>query len=156
MIYVGFSRPIKFKLFSFLIRVFQYWSAYSHAYIRFYDEYTERWIIFEASHGEVHLITDKNWSGNNIKVKEVGFDLSDKYRRELIKFAIDNLQKPYSIKNILSIFINRITGFRMFADGPKAFICSELIALALDNKITLRKPLDLVTPKDLYEAVSRG
>ena len=152
VIYVGFSRPIKWKLFSSLIMLFLN-TSYSHVYLRFYDAYTAKWIIFEASHGEVHLIEESNWKQNNIIVRESSFELDEKHRREVIRFAIDNLQKPYSIKNIFGIVFYQIFGKRILTDGHKAFICSELIALALDNKIQFKKPLDLVTPKDIWNAV---
>ena len=153
MIYVGFSRPSKFKIVSSLIMMWQGFTKYSHVYLRFYDEYTSKWVIFEASHGEVHLIEWGNWLENNISIRENPFELDEQHRKEVISFVIDNLQKPYSIKNIIGIVIYGLTGFRLFTDGPKAFICSELIALALDNKIIFKKPLDLVTPKDIYNAI---
>lgn len=152
MIFVGFSRPNKFKIFSFLIRLFLR-TPYSHVYIRFYDAYTAKWIIFEASHGEVHLMEWNNWMIDNNAIEERVFELDELHRREVIRFAIDHLQKPYSLANILGIVFYGIFKKRIFQDGPKAFICSELIALALDNKVSFKKPLDLVTPKDIHKAV---
>jgi len=152
MIYLGFSRPNKFRLFSFFIMSFLK-IDFSHVYIRFYDEYTSKWIIFEASHGEVHLIETSNWKNKNITIKEEPFEIDEKHRREVIRFMIDNLQKPYSYRNILGIVFYQLFKKRLFQDGPSAFICSELVALALDNKISFKKPLDLVTPKDIWDAV---
>jgi len=152
MIYVGFSRPNKFRVFSFLIMLIL-GIKFSHVYIKFYDEYTSKWIVFEASHGEVHLIESSNWLKRNVVVREEKFEIDEDHRREIIRFMIDHLQKPYSYKNIFAIIIHQIVGLRVLEDGPKAFICSELIALALDNKIQFKKPLDLVTPKDIWDVV---
>lgn len=152
MIYIGFSRPRRFKIFSALIMLFL-GASFSHVYMRFYDDYTSKWIIFEASHGEVHLIEEFNWRLKNTVVREQSFELDEKHRREVIRFVIDNLQKPYSFTNILGIVFHSLTGKKWFLDGPKAYICSELIALALDNKIQFKKPLDLVTPRDIWEVV---
>ena len=152
MIYVGFSTPNSFKIFSFLTKLWMR-TNYSHVYLRFYDEYTSKWIILEASHGDVHLVEWNNWLLKNNPLDETQYDLDQKHRREVIRFAIDHLQKPYSMANIAGIVFYSLFGKRVFRDGPKAFICSELIALALDNRITLTKPLDLVTPKDLHHAI---
>lgn len=154
MFFIGFSRPVKFKIFSWLIRIYLR-TAYSHVYIRFFDEYTQRWIIFEASHGEVHLIESSNWRKENLVIREQAFRVDEQHRREVIRFMIDHLQKPYSFRNILGIIFYQTIGWKppFFNDGPDAFICSELIALALDNKIQFKKPLDLVTPRDIWNEI---
>ena len=152
MIYVGFSRPNSFKIFATLIMLFLR-IPFSHVYMRFFDEYTGKWIIFEASRGEVHLIEESNWRKYNTTVREQSFELDEKHRREVIRFVIDHLQKPYSFTNILGIVLHQTIGVKWLLDGSKAFICSELIALALDNKIQFKKPLDLVTPEDIWKAV---
>lgn len=154
MIILGFSKPNKFKVFSFLIMLIL-GIKFSHVYLKFFDDYTGKWIIFEASHGEVHLIDEPNWRESNIAVREESFEIDDKHKREVIRFMISNLQKPYSISNIFAILIYQVFKVKInfLFDGPHAFICSELVALALDNKISFKKPLDLVTPKDIWDAV---
>lgn len=153
MIYIGFSRPTTFfPIFSWLIRLIE-WTRFSHVYIRYFDTYTKEWIIFEASHGEVHLIQWNNWREKAITVYEQAFEIEEERKRRLVKFMVKNLQKPYSIKNILGIAIKILTGLRLFKDSNKAFICSELVATALGDRLKFEKELDFVTPKDIYKAI---
>ena len=86
-------------------------------------------------------------------MREESFKLDERHRVEVIRYVIDHLQKPYSILNIFGIILHQMLGIKWLLDGRKAFICSELIALALDNKIQFKKPLDLVTPKDIWQAI---
>ena len=62
-IIVGFSRPKSgFEPFSWLIRAVTK-SPFSHAYIRFYSEEYDRWLIFQASGAKVNFIGQTMFDG---------------------------------------------------------------------------------------------
>ena len=147
MIGIGFSRPKKFKLFSFLTRLWQGWTPYSHTYIRFYMKDIS--LVFEASYGEVHLITHQNFKDQNVIIREQWIECDDREFDSFISYALSNLQKPYSIRNILGIVMHRLFGVEWFIDKGKAFICSELIARAANMQFN--KPIDFVEPTDIWE-----
>lgn len=148
MMFVGFSRPIKFRLFSWLTMKFERVN-FSHIYIRFYDKYLCRWIVLEASHGEVHFESFENWSQKNERVHEFFIKSNPAFVRSIYLFGLDRLQRPYGFLQILIIAIKQLTGLKLITDGEKSYICSELVAQAL--RIEFDKPLDFVTPKDIYE-----
>lgn len=157
MFLLGFSRPLnKCNIFSNGVRLFQGWTSFSHVYIKFYDVYYREWLIFEASHGTVHLVSFDKWAAKNVRVTEVAISMSKEEMIAFVKYAYARLQVKYSFLNIIGIFLKRVTGIKFFNDGGKAYICSELAAEALKNKLPITKDLDYVTPLDIYKAVSNA
>lgn len=153
MIEIGFSRPKKFKLFSVLTRLWQGWTPYSHVYLKFRIEDIKRVLVLEASYGEVHFIEYSNWQKANICIAKKSLDFGDWTINKALVFGIDRLQKPYGITSIVGIFLNELFGVKIFTDGDKSYICSELVANALGDYYKFNKPLDYVTPKDLYNKI---
>ena len=152
MIYIGFSKQKGFKPFAWIIQWWQGGTDFAHAYIRFYDYYTRQWVIVEARR-DVHIVEWENWKALNTTTHEFALEVSSKRRREAVAFAIKNCEKPYSFLNIIGLTINEIFGFNLFKDQGKAFICSELVATIFDKELKFDKPLDYVTPKDVYDAI---
>lgn len=152
---VGFSRPHGFKIFSLLIRAFQGGTDYSHCYLKFNMVVgrTLRTIVAEASYGEVHLISLDEFEKRNLVVDEFKFKISESCKDKALNYIADNLQRPYSMKNILGIVFKRYFGIKdPFSDHDSGFICSELVLRALADKIELKNP-DTVTPADIYKAI---
>lgn len=81
MLEVGFSKPKKFRLFSWLTRIYQN-TNFSHVYLNFNNNQ-----IFEASYGDLHFIKVEDWEKRNkvidsfpIKVKVKTFNALKQWR----------------------------------------------------------------------------
>lgn len=138
---IGFSRPKKFNLFSFIARLYQGMAPYSHAYMVIKSESLSRLIVYEASHGEVHFESMGNWLPKNIVTHEFKFMVTPERYVQLMQFCIDHANRPYSILAILAM------PFTKKVDGKKAFICSELVARA----IGMNGNLDTITPREILK-----
>lgn len=154
-IIIGFSHKKGFRPIDYLIQWFQKDVNFSHAYIRFYDSYTDNFMIIEARK-DVHMQELSNWEKRNKSVHEFQLEITDERKREILKFAYKNLKKPYSYKNLIGIILNRFLKIEIFKDESNAYICSELVATIFQNELKFSKPLDYVTPKDIYLRIKNG
>ena len=155
-IIIGFSTPNKFNLFSFLIRIVCR-SSMSHAYVKYHDDYTGRWVIFQASGLEVNYISEDKFKTLENIVAEFDLPVSDELKLKVVRDSIDRLGTPYGIKHIFGIVIVLIArGFgkktkNPFADGGATMVCSELAA---DELIEVGEGKDLdpetAMPIDVY------
>lgn len=137
---VGFSRPKKFNLISNLIRLWQGWTPYSHVFMVI--NFEGRQLVAEASHGDVHLLSMKNFYEKNevVYTKNMTID-----RSGLIDFIIQNLQNKYGFLTILKIMFG-------LKDGENdSYICSEFAAKAISDYLPKDMNLNTITPKQLYE-----
>lgn len=154
---IGFSSPKKTKLFSSLIKLFQ-GTKYSHIFIRKYSSFLNTEYVYQASGLSVNFINSKSFDEINDTLHAYQIDLTDKQHREFMHFAMTNAGKPYGIKQILGIVLSKF-GIKStkFNDGSDSYICSELVAKVLmDHKdLKLDKPVDMVTPKDLFEIMEK-
>jgi len=156
-IIIGFSRPNGwFEPFSWLIRLMDD-SSFSHTYIKYYNNYSARWIILQASGLEVNIIGETAFNIKENIIKEFAIPISDAQKLKTVQFGIDNLGVPYGLKHIIGIVIVKFAnlfGKRIANPFPEAgtMVCSELVAYAL-NEIIL--PTDTInfetaTPTDVY------
>lgn len=151
-IYIGFSRPKKFAILSWLIRVVLK-TEYSHVYVKFHSDTYDRNIIYQASGLQVNFVGEKLFDEKEIIVKEFEFDVSDDTYTKMMIFAIDKAGYPYSVKQLFDIAGYMLTKKVLLSeDGRNAYICSELASQMIkeDLKIPIDKDLDLITPKDVY------
>jgi len=135
---IGFSRPKGgFQPFSWLIRL-AYWSPFSHAYVQF-DIPKIGTVIFQASGAKINLISEKNFNSKEFIYREFTLPISSKKKIEVMKFAIDQLGKPYNIRGILGMSIVRIGQLlgknwsSPFAYNGSSAFCSEIVANILEK-----------------------
>ncbi len=154
-IIVGFSRPKGwFVPFSWLIRLVT-WSPYSHAYIRYYDSYKERWIIFQASGLKVNFIGQAMFNQNETICKEFIVPISDENKKILLQKAVDECGSPYAVGQIVGfswILLMRLFGKKVqnpFYSGSNYF-CSELVGDDLQQLGYANLDPQVMDPKDLY------
>ena len=136
-IIVGFSRPKTWlEPFSWLIRL-AYWSPISHAYIRF--ELDGIPMVFQASGLKINLVSQSLFDSAEDVYKEFTLPISEDNKKALIKFAINQLGKPYNILGILGMAIVRIGQLiRLKIKSPFPYngasdFCSELVAYILET-----------------------
>ena len=137
-IIVGLSRTKAFfETFSWLIR-FVTWSPVSHAYIKYYDSYTSRWVIFQASGLKVNMVGQTLFDANEIIYREYVIPVSDATRLSVIQGATDKLGSPYGVGQIVGfglVLLMRLFGKSInnpFYSGSSYF-CSELVDDILDE-----------------------
>lgn len=136
---IGFSSPKKFKIGAELIKLWQGRTTYSHVYLKVYSNYTEEWLVYQASHGMVNCTHYDNFLAENMPVVEIGVYISPDNLRATIKKAQTLLGRDYGTVGLLKLVIYRIitsTGMgcasmKAWGDGLKTFHCSEFLATLL-------------------------
>jgi len=143
-----FSRPMKFKWVSALIMRYLK-TPYSHVAVEVKIDSLGESIVYEATWWGIVCTSKMRWLEKNITVHEKKFRFKPKDYKEIQKYCIRQLGKPYGFRN----FVALITNNKCVSDGEDAFICSELAYRVISKKIEIEKDPDHVTPRDLYEAV---
>lgn len=155
---IGFSRPKKFMILSWLIRKIQR-TEYSHVYIKFQSDKYKRNLVYQASGLQVNFVGEEVFKDHCEIVKECSIQVSDEIYTKMMTFAIDRAGYPYSIEQLFNIVIYMITGkARTFSDGRSGYVCSELVGEMLRTilGVLIKKDLDIVTPKDIYNALTEA
>ena len=137
-------------------KLIQWWenSKYSHVYIRWHLHTQDREIIYQASHGMVHFLEFSNFKKHNKIVTEISLEITTEQFVKLTQKCIDYAGKPYSKLELLQIWLSDVSDSKVKVKDRKGFICSELLgALLVELNITFQKPLYLLTPKDIMEAL---
>jgi len=154
-IYIGFSKA--HNRFGFLSRLISWYeqTPYSHVYLRFRDANTGFWLIAEAGHGEVHLITHDNWTKRHKMITEAHFELEKDCYNDTMRFIFQRLQAPYSIMQNVGIVFYELFGVKWFVSGDKGYNCSELVKLALPKMFEgmPSKPDDFIKPSDIHKII---
>ena len=163
-IIIGFSRPNGwFEPFSYLIRLVQGWSPYSHAYVRFYLESSNQWIVLQASGLKVNMITWENFQKIEIIVKEFEISMTSEKHARFLRWAFLKLGIPYGVLPVIGIgivlFLKMlgITVKNPFPRGQSELFCSELVdyTLLYFTRLPLEEYPDVTTPKDLMDLLTK-
>lgn len=158
-IHIGFSCPNKFMIGA---KAIMWWtgSPYSHTYLRF--EYADsKDAIFHAAHGLVHFLSVGNFLRKNKSVKEYTIEVSSKLHNELFDQCMDLAGEKYSTMELVNIFISDVIFMALQKEvkvyNNRGYICSELMGkLCQDQlKLSFKKPLFLLKPSDIDEALSQ-
>lgn len=95
-------------------------------------------------------------------VREFTFNVSEASFLIAQQFAVDNAGKPYGVLEICGLFLSELAllfGIKMqnpFKDAGSTWICDQLQAALLEKctNVQLSKPINDMTPKDMYALVS--
>jgi hypothetical protein len=161
-IVVGFSKPKTFKPYAWLI-MFGYGVPYSHVYVKLESKTFDRTLIYQASSTMVNFMNEATFNEHNEVVREFTLDVPELIKRSVIQYSIDQVGKPYGVKEAFGLAIIRlgeILGQRWknpFADGHQSFVCSELVADILIDVLWDQSGIvpDDITPKDLFELLEK-
>lgn len=143
----GFSRPQKELPLSILIQLVEK-RPFSHAYVRLIDP-TGLNVVFQASGLVVNLVSFANFQAVEVIVEEYELDVTDDQYKELWTYIISKLGTSYSITQLFSILLNKLTGLKIYDNGATKEVCSELAARTLTflGK-SVPGDLDYETPSD--------
>ena len=161
-IVVGFSRPRGwFEPFSWLIRLVT-WAPMSHAYIRYYDEYASRWVIYQASGLKVNLIGQLAFDDVEDVIAEFTIPISEITELKIVQGAIDTLGSPYGIGQVFGcLWVLLMKRFGKNVTNPfysaSSFFCSELTDDDLQEIGLQGLDPSQSSPKSLYDfMLSKG
>lgn len=149
---IGFSRPKCFKPGAQFIRAWQGWTPYSHVYIKVYSKYTDLWLVYQASHGDVNLVEYNRFAKENVIVDEFNFEVREERLRNMIREAQLLLQSPYGYLGLLKLGARKLLGVGK-GDGVRSFHCSELVARLLPEIKLQDIDPDFIEPKHVYAYV---
>lgn len=138
---IGFSRPKKLNPLSWAIMKYMK-TEFSHTYLVFTVPSTGQRVVYQANRHGVNCVSYDVFKATNIIVDEIEI-VEQERQTEALRFCIDNLGNSYSMWALFAIVLNI-----KFGDGTKRFICSELVARALNLNI---KYLDTVSPKQIKD-----
>ena len=157
-IIIGFSKPKKFKPFAAAIML-GYGTPYDHVYIKFNSSFFSRELIYQASKTLVNFMGLDIFNKENLIVREYPISISDHQMKDLIQFCIDNVGKPYSMKEALGLGLVRLCELfgkkikNPFRGSNETYVCSVLASYVLqaftDNK--LEKDFQDMSPKDVWD-----
>lgn len=158
---IVFSRPKKFKLFSWLITKIE-GTKFSHVSVKFKSDKFNRVLVYQASHLRVNFFEGSNFDLQNETLHEFVIEMNEKSYTDLITFAIDNAGMPYGMTQIIGILyikLFNLLGIKVsnpFLNGRKEYICSEIVAEILNKyaDLTFKSDLDTITPKMLFDIMS--
>jgi hypothetical protein len=131
-IVIGFSKPRKMNIISFLIMKICK-TSYSHTYLMYREDITKDLMIIEASHGEVHEQMYLDWIQKNMIVREYERSIKKEDYSSFQHFINSALNKSYNKKLLIGIMIEKVFGIKnnIGIDNNK-FICSEFVARAFN------------------------
>lgn len=151
MITFGFSKSKTLEPFGLAIRAIEK-RSYSHVYIKYQDEFTGDMMVFQASHGTVHLVLESSFLNNSIVIEEyempVGKDVYFSMRKKMNRY----LGLKYGFLQILNIMVQKLfrsKDIKLMENGEQQFICSELgFSILKEAYPALIDDQDSVTPSD--------
>lgn len=154
-IIIGFSRPKGwFEPFSWLIRMSEgtpfKWAPYSHAYIRFYSQEYDRWIIAQASGLKVNFIGQTLFDSLEMIGEEYKVPVTTAVKTALVQNAVDLCGLPYGMGQVIGIpWVDFVGLFGKQIKNPfasnKSFYCSEFVEYLAENDLTDGSSLDPAT-----------
>lgn len=148
--FVGFSKSKKkLAFFGWLIRVYM-GTPFSHVYIRFQSSIDQDFIYESVGKSGTRFCGSKLWEEHALSIAEFKLDLNDDKYKDLLEYCVSNCGIEYGFFQNIGIFLANMFKLKKnpFKTGQN---CSEAIATVLKHQgFAIDKPLDLVTPKDLY------
>lgn len=154
---IGLSRHTKFSIFGRGIEFFQK-TPYSHAYLKFHSNSLSRDLIYQASGLKVNFMNTKMFDSSNTTTNEYVIEVTEEKYNEILGFCVDQVGKPYGIKNIVGIVFYTVFGYKIIkSDKLESFICSELIGYVMRMAGILPDGIDLdyFKPKDVFDCMEK-
>jgi hypothetical protein len=133
---IGFSRHKGFAPLAWLIMLVE-WTPYSHAYLKFYSQSMDRWLVYEATGKGVFFKALPRFENEAIILFEYELPVPDDKRTKLMTWAVDTSGEDYGRLQAFGILFVRI-GQKLgkkwknpFQNGETRYICDELVEEAL-------------------------
>ncbi|XGC82055.1 hypothetical protein ACES2L_06100 [Bdellovibrio bacteriovorus] len=137
-----------------MIRWFQGGSQMSHALC-----ILNGMVVFQAVNDGVETMPLDLFLKENVITEQVHYTLTDVQRLRLEGYVAGCIGKEYSQSQLLGIVISKWLGieWKIFKNGTRKFICSELCANILTYVLGIYfGPADLITPIELRDHLLPG
>lgn len=159
-VHIDFTRPLGkwFPIFAWGVQLFER-TRYSHVRIRWMNSVNSP-RIYEASGSRVSLIGKYAAAQMPVKIyHSYTFELDEDQYKDLIKL-LDYSHLHYGVWQIVGIAIARIFNLKKnpLSSGKDTLVCSELVALFLNEVIGLNIPkeqFDLIGPRGIKEILDK-
>jgi len=153
-IVIGFSKPKNrvFPFGSWLIRAYEK-TPFSHVYLKFHSETLNRTLVYEAVGGGVRFIGNKAWENHAEEVSSFTLDIKQCNYITLLQYCVDHAGMEYGFAQNLGVVVCDLLKLEKnpFKKGKN---CSEVVGEILKLEgIHISKDTNLLTPKDIYEAL---
>jgi len=164
-IYIGFSKPKDegFPILSWLIRWIEK-RPYSHTYVKYYDPWLDKYMVYEARGFTVHLISEHKFLEDCEIVEEFRLEFEDEeIKKQILRRAFDTIEAKYAILQLFGIGIVKLfKNFGKIIQNPfvnksHAYICSEVVADILVNVLNVEITQDLqsISPSDIHSIIEK-
>lgn len=104
---IGFSRRKGFAPLSWAIMAVER-TPFSHAYLKFYSQKMDRWLVYEATGKGVFFKSLPVFESEAETIEEYELPVSDEARNTLMVFMVDQSGRPYSRAQIAGMLILRL------------------------------------------------
>jgi len=157
---ITFTKPKgKFVPISWLIRLFDGFSKYSHVALEWDCAYTNLSSAYHASGSNVHLLNKPLFDKKIVRIKKYTFTLTEEEILKHFAFYHKHAGTTYSQKQILGIFLCKIglAKSNPFTDGSHGQVCSEVVGrwLLEVKGIDVGSDLDNTGPKQIDQFLSK-
>ena len=127
---IGFSRPNKFKVGSFIIRLFEK-TEYSHCFIKWNSTSLDEVLLYHAhSKGGLNFISTQNFIKDHSIVKEYEIELDPLIHKAIQKYCVQKAGSEYGYLQLIGIAYYRLMLFfkrKVSNPFPQGQVCSEII-----------------------------
>lgn len=135
MIVFGFSRAKSNLNFgSWIIRKVQ-GTSYSHTYVKWHDQMTDKWVIYQATgKGGVGYVTEENFARHSIIIKEFACANDPFEFSNAMKYCQNNSGQDYGFFQLVGILYAKTVkwiGGRVDNPFPQGQVCCETVAVLL-------------------------
>jgi len=155
-LHIQFTRPVGFKLLSWLIRVVQGGTSYSHVRLCWVNSVGVP-IVYEASGSSVKFLGPK--AGDAVVVnRQYVLEVDKEQYRKLVRICMLYAGVSYGVWQVINIGLKTLFGLTLPGDGDNTIVCSELVARVLEEGLGFNLPynFDKVTPKELEQWCSKN
>lgn len=154
---IAFTVPKKKMIGSELIKLWTS-SDYSHVAVLFKaDSLLGEELVYHAAYGMVHFVAGVNFRQVNQVVSSYEITLTEQQYRYIMLKCIRMAGQPYGYLELVKIVLSDVTrelGINIRLNNGRGYICSELLGiLLLTLGITFKKPLHLLSPKDIEKGL---
>lgn len=153
-IVIGFSRPTKFSVHSWIIQKIDK-ASFDHAYLKFHSDTLSRDIIYQSNWRGVEFIGTGLWLTTTMPIEEYSIAVDDNQYMSMMQFCVDNAGISYNYLGVIGAGLVKLGLCKTnpFNSGLKTEFCSEIVARCLNVVDPAQFQLDAanITPSDLNQ-----
>jgi len=165
VVYIEASKPKNhpFPILSWAIRLVE-GTEYSHVYIRWWDENSSDYLVFEAMGKKVQISKYSELLKKREVIKSVKLSINVHQKATAIKLMYEMEGIPYGLIQLAGMLLAKMAnllGFKTknpFTSKRESMVCSEAVGYVLRDALGIPIPydMDLLSPKEVMSIVARS